>query len=156
MKVILLQNVEDLGKKYEVKDVKEGYARNFLLPEKLAKPATPEALKWLQDQKEIIAREAEEDLKKSQELASKIDGLEVTIPVKIGQGGQMFESINSQKISEALKDMGYEVKKSHIILDNPIKDLGEYPVKLSLDHNLESEIKIIISEQGSGSNPEED
>jgi large subunit ribosomal protein L9 len=72
MKVILLQNVEDLGKKYEVKDVKDGYARNFLFPEKLAKPATEEALKWLQDQKEVIAQEAEEDLKKSQDWHPKL------------------------------------------------------------------------------------
>ena len=65
MKVILLQDVEGLGKKYEVKEVKEGHARNLLLPEKLAKPATKEALKWLADQKEVIEKEAEEDLKKA-------------------------------------------------------------------------------------------
>lgn len=145
MKVILLQNVEDLGKKHEVKDVKDGYARNFLFPEKLAKPATEEALQWLEDQKETIAKEAEEDLKKAQELASKIDGLEVAISVKVGEEGQMFESINSQKIADVLKIMGYEVKKSQIILENPIKELGEFPVKLNLDHNLETEIKVIIT-----------
>jgi len=147
MKVILLQNVEDLGKKYEVKDVKDGYAQNFLLPEKLAKPATKEALKWLEDQKEVIAKEAEEDLKKSQELASKVDGLEVNISVKVGDEGQMFESINSQKIAEALKEMGFEVKKSHIVLESPIKELGEYPIKINLDHNLEVEIKVIVTEE---------
>ncbi|HQK63855.1 MAG TPA: 50S ribosomal protein L9 [Candidatus Staskawiczbacteria bacterium] len=145
MKVILLQNVEDLGRKYEVKDVKDGYARNFLFPEKLAKPATEEALKWLQDQKEVIAQEAEEDLKKSQELASKIDGIEVNISVKVGDEGQLFESINSQKIAEALKEMGFEVKKSQISLANPIKELGEFPVSVKLDHNLEAEIKLIIT-----------
>jgi large subunit ribosomal protein L9 len=145
MKVILLQNVEDLGKKYEVKDVKDGYARNFLFPEKLAKPATEEALKWLQDQKEVIAQEAEEDLKKSQELASKIDGIEVSVSVKVGDEGQLFESINSQKIAEALKEMGFEVKKSQIELVSPIKELGEFPVSVKLDHNLEAEIKLIVA-----------
>jgi large subunit ribosomal protein L9 len=145
MKVILLQNVEDLGKKYEVKDVKDGYARNFLFPEKLAKPATEEALKWLQDQKEVIAQEAEEDLKKSQELASKIDGIEVNISVKVGDEGQLFESINSQKIVEALKEMGFDVKKSQIELSSPIKELGEFPISVKLDHNLEAEIKLIVS-----------
>jgi large subunit ribosomal protein L9 len=145
MKVILLQNVEDLGKKYEVKDVKDGYARNFLFPEKLAKPATEEALKWLQDQKEVIAQEAEEDLKKSQELASKIDGIEVNISVKVGDEGQLFESINSQKIVEALKEMGFDVKKSQIELSSPIKELGEFPISVKLDHNLEAEIKLIVA-----------
>jgi large subunit ribosomal protein L9 len=145
MKVILLQNVEDLGKKYEVKDVKDGYARNFLFPEKLAKPATEEALKWLQDQKEVIAQEAEEDLKKSQELASKIDGIEVNISVKVGDEGQLFESINSQKVADALKEMGFEVKKSQIDLASPIKELGEFPISVKLDHNLEAEIKLIVA-----------
>jgi large subunit ribosomal protein L9 len=147
MKVILLQDVEDLGKKYEIKEVKDGYAKNLLLPEKLAKPATKEALEWLESQKEVIAKEAEEDLKKSQDLASQIDGLEVNMSVKVGDEGQMFESVNSQKISEKLKEMGFEVKKSHIVLESPIKELGEFPVKLSLDHNLEVEIKVIISEE---------
>ncbi len=140
-----MQNVEDLGKKYEVKDVKDGYARNFLFPEKLAKPATEEALKWLQDQKEVIAQEAEEDLKKSQELASKIDGVEVNVSVKVGDEGQLFESINSQKIAEAIKEMGFEVKKSQIELSSPIKELGEFPISIKLDHNLEAEIKLIVA-----------
>lgn len=147
MKVILLQDVEDLGKKYEIKEVKDGYAKNLLLPEKLAKPATKETLEWLNSQKEEIAKEAEEDLKKSQELASKVDGMEVNISVKVGEEGQMFESVNTQKISEKLKEMGFEVKKSHILLESPIKELGEFPVKLNLDHNLEVEIKVIISEE---------
>jgi large subunit ribosomal protein L9 len=147
MKVILLQNVEDLGKKYEIKEVKDGYAQNFLLPEKLARPATKEALEWLESQKEVMAKEVEEDLKKAQDLASKIDGLELNIAVKVGDEGQMFESINSQKIVDALKIMGVEVKKSQIILENPIKELGEFSIKVNLDHNLETEIKVIVTEE---------
>jgi large subunit ribosomal protein L9 len=145
MKVILLQDVEGLGKKYEVKEVKPGYARNFLVPQKMAKAATKQALKWLSGQKEVIEKEATEDLKSAQELASKLDGVEVTIAVKVGDEGQLFESINVQKIAEALKKMGYEVKKSQIELENPIKELGEFPVNIDLDHNLEAEIKLIIS-----------
>ena len=145
MKVILLEDVESLGKKYEIKEVKDGYARNFLLPQKLVKAATKQALKWLADQKEIIEKEAEEDLKKAQELASSLDGLEISVVVKVGEAGQMFESINSQKISEKLKEMGFEVKKSQIVLENPIKELGEFPVNINLDHNLEAEIKAIVT-----------
>ena len=144
MKVILLQDVEGLGKKYEVKDVKDGHARNFLIPEKMAKAATKQALKWLSDQKEVIEKEAEEDLKKAQVLASQLDGLELNITVKVGDEGQLFESINSQKIVEKLKEMGFEVKKSQIKLENPIKELGEFPINITLAHNLESEIKVII------------
>lgn len=147
MKVILLQDIEKLGKKYEIKDVKDGYARNFLLPKKLVKRATRDALKWLAGQKELIEKEAEEDLKQAQELASKLDGLEITIAVKIGEEGQLFESVNSQKIIEKMKEMGFEVKKSQIGLEKPIKELGEFPIKINLNHNLEVEIKLIITEE---------
>lgn len=145
MKVIILQDTEGLGKKYEVKEVKNGYARNFLLPNKIVRAATKEALKWLSDQKEVIEKEAEEDLKKAQELASKIDGIEVSIGVKVGDEGQLFESINTQKIVERLKEMGFEVKKSQVKLESPIKETGEFPISVSLAHNLEAEIKLIIT-----------
>ncbi len=145
MKIILLQDIGGLGKKYDVKEVKNGYAKNFLLPKELARAATKKALKWLEDQKEIIVKEAEEDLKLAQELASRLDGSEVAINVKIGEESQLFESINSQKIAEKLKEMGFEIKKSQIKLEKPIKELGEFPIKISLDHNLEAEISLIIS-----------
>lgn len=145
MKVILLQDVDGLGKKYELKEVKSGYARNFLLPEKLVKPATKIALQWLADQKEVIEKEAEEDLKKVQGIASNLDGLEVNIVVKVGDEGQLFESVNNQKIIDKLKEMGFEVKKSQVKLENPIKELGEFPVSISLSHNLEAEIKVILT-----------
>ena len=94
-------------------------------------------------------KKAEEDLKKAQELASKLDGVEVAIAVKVGGDGQLFESINSAKISEKLKEMGYEVKKSRILLEKPIKEVGETAVKVNLDHNLETEIRVIIMEEKS-------
>lgn len=144
MKVILLQDIEGLGKKYEIKEVKDGHARNLLLPEKMARAATKEALKWLSDQKEVIEKEVEEDLKKEQAIASNLDGLEVSIAVKVGDEGQLFESINAQKIIEKLKEMGFDIKKSQVKLDNPIKELGDFPVSISLSHNLEAEIKVII------------
>lgn len=150
MKVILLQDIDGLGKKYEIKEVKNGYARNFLLPEKTARAATKEALKWLGDQKEVIDKEVEEDLKRAQELASRLDGLEVNITVKVGDEGQLFESINVQKIIEHLKKMGFEVKKSQVKLEEPIKGLGEFPVSISLDHNLEAGIKVIIIAEDGG------
>jgi large subunit ribosomal protein L9 len=147
MRVILLQDVEKLGKKYDIKEVKNGYARNFLIPKGLAKPATKEAMKWLETQKEIEAKKAEEELKKIQDQASAIDGQEVVIPVKVGENGQLFESITTQKISEKLKEMGFEIKKTQIDLTEPIKQLGEFPVKIKFEHNLEAEIKVIVIEE---------
>ena len=147
MRVILLQDIDNLGKKYEIKEVKNGYARNFLFPKGLAKPVTKETLKWLQIQKEIEAKKAEEELKKVQEIASAIDGQEIIIPVKIGQEGQLFESITAQKISEKLKELGFNVKKNQIDLSGPIKEIGEFPIKIKLEHNLEAQIKVIVTEE---------
>jgi len=149
MKVILLEDIENIGKKFDIKDVKSGHARNLLIPQGLAKPATKENLKWLQEQKEIIEKKAEEGLKKAQGVASNVDGVEVSIPVKVGEEGQLFESVNNVKIAEKLKEMGFDIKKSQINLPEPIKELGEFPVKISLDHNLEVEINLIISEEKS-------
>ena len=147
MRVILLQDIENVGKKYEIKEVKNGYARNFLIPKGLVKPATKESLKWVKVQKEIEIKKSEEALKKAQEMASAIDGQEISISVKIGEEGQLFESITDQKIFEKLKELGFEIKKSQIDLPEPIKELGEFPVKIKFEHNLEAEIKVIIVEE---------
>jgi len=147
MRVILLRDVEKLGKKYDIKEVADGYARNFLISKGLAKKATKETLKWLEVQKETEAKEAEEELKKIQDFATNIDGQEIIIPVKIGEDGQLFESITSQKVFEKLKELSFEIKKDQIDLVEPIKELGEFPVKIHFKHNLEAEIKIIIIEE---------
>lgn len=147
MKVILLENVEKLGKKFDVKEVKTGYARNFLIPNNLAKPATDQAMKWLEAQKESIEKEAEGELKQIEEMVAKMDGLEVIIPVKVGDEGQLFEKITAQKVAEKLKEMELEIKKTQIELENPIEEVGEFPVKIKFEHNLEAEIRIIISEE---------
>mgnify|MGYP001608146735 CR=1 FL=1 len=147
MKVILLKDVENFGKKYDLKEAKAGYARNFLIPHGLVKPATKEALEWLAVQKEIIEKKSEEDLKKSQNFASSLDGQEVSIAVKVNDEGGLFESIGAQKICEKLKEMGFDVKKTQLNLTQPIKEIGEFPIKLKLPHNLESEIKVIVIEE---------
>jgi len=147
MKVILLQDVENVGKKLEVKEVKNGYARNFLIQKGLAKPATKEALKWLEAQKQVLEKNAEDALKKAQDVATSIDGVEIIVPVKIGEEGQLFESVNVQKISEKLKEAGFEIKKNQIDLPEPIKEIGEFPVKIKLEHNLEAEIRLIVTEE---------
>lgn len=145
MKVILLEDVEKLGKKYEIKEVKDGYAKNFLFPGNLARPATKEALKWLEIQNEILEKKAETSLKETEALVSSMDGLEVIITVKIGDEGQLFEKISTQKICDQLKEMGFNIKKNQLDMDKPFEDVGEFPVKVKFEHNLEADIKVIIS-----------
>ena len=147
MKVILLQDVADLGKKFEIKEVADGHANNLLIPKGFVKPATKEALEWVALQQEIAAKKAEEGLKKIQGVASQLDDLEVQITVKVGDKGQLFEAVNAQKIVDRLKEMGFEVKKDQVKLQEPIKELGEYPVKIGFEHNLEAEVQIIITEE---------
>lgn len=149
MRIILLQNVENIGKKFEVKDVASGYARNLLFPSNLAKPATREALEWLKLQTDILVKKAEEGLKTVQEMATSLDDLEITMLMKVGEEGQLFESVNAQKIADRLRELGYEVKKNQVQLEESIKELGEFPVKITFDHNLEADIRLIITEEPS-------
>lgn len=147
MKVILLQDIEKFGKKYDIKNVADGYARNFLLPKNLVKLATEENMKWLEIQKEALRQKSEEELKKVQGVASTLDGLEIVLSMKIGEKEQLFEAVTAQKIAEKLKEQGFDVKKTQIVLEDPIKELGEFTVKIQLGHNLEAEIKLIIVEE---------
>jgi len=147
MKIILLKDVEKLGKRLEVKDVKRGYARNHLISNDLARPATKETLKWLDIQKEIAQNQQEGELKKIQALIAKMDGRELNFSMKVGDKGQLFESLTAQKIKDALKEKGFDVSKEQIQLKQPIKALGEFSIKINFDHNLESIIKVIITEE---------
>ena len=147
MRVILLQDIDKVGKKYEVKEVTNGYARNFLIPNGMVKLATKQALIWLETQKEIEKKRIEKELKKNQELATAIDKQEVVIAVKVGEEEQLFESITAQKISGKLKELGFEVKKSQIEISEPIKELGEFPIKIKFEHNLEAEIRVIVTKE---------
>lgn len=144
MKVILLRDVPNTGRKHDVKEVSSGFARNFLIPKGLAIAADEESLKNLEMKKKADAERAEGELKEAEKAASKLDGAEVEIQVKAGKEGHLFESVNKQKVSDHLKEMGYNISKDQIDLKSPLKETGEFPIKLKMDHGLEAEIKIII------------
>ncbi len=145
MKVILIQDVENLGKKYEIKYVKNGYARNFLIPKGLAIPATKDKIAWAQEQLKKQVQEAEERLKEVQKIAEKLDGQEIMFDVRVGEKDQLYESITQTKIAKKLKEMGFEVSKNQIKLENPIKEIGEYQIKIALEEGLEPEVTVIVN-----------
>jgi len=145
MKVILLQDIDKVGKKFEVKNVADGFAKNSLFPKKLAQLATENALAWAETQREIAAKITEKELAEIQAKASQMDGQEINITVSVGDKNQLFESITAQKIADKLKENGFEIDKKQIALKEPLKEIGEYPVKLNFPHNLEAEIKVIIA-----------
>ena len=147
MKVILLQDIKGIGKQYEIKEIADGYARNFLIPRGLAKSTTKQDMKWANKQLKNKEEQAEQELLKTQGLAAKIDGLEVEINAKLNEEGKLFGSINALKICQRLKEMGFDIKKSQIELKEPIKETGEWPVKLTFSHGLEAEITVTIVEK---------
>lgn len=145
MKVILLDNLKELGNKYDVKDVANGYARNFLLPKGLAKLATKPALLELEKLREIEKVKQEKGLAKFQEIAKKLDGQEIEISMKTGESGALYGSITTTKISEVLNKKGFEIDKDQIVMKDPIKGLGEFDVTVKFPHNLETNIKVVVS-----------
>lgn len=147
MRVILLNDVEKLGKRGEIKIVADGYARNFLIPKKMAVLASQEEIEELERQREIEAQKAEEELLKFQEIAGEIDGLELEMAVKVGEDNKLFGAISENQIAEKLKEKGFDVEKNQIKLENPIKEIGEYEVVVEFPHNLEAKIKIIVTEE---------
>lgn len=147
MKIILLQDIDNLGKKDDVKKVADGYARNFLFPKNMAVLATTSNLKDLEEKQKIEAQKAEEELKMFQDRAGQLDGLELEIAVKVKDDGGLFGSITEAKISDKLKEKGIEIRKEQIKLEKPIKEPGEYETVIEFPHNLEARIKIIVVEE---------
>ena len=145
MKIILLKDVEKLGKKGEAKNVADGYARNFLIPNKMAVLATKSELIKLEEQKKIEAEKAERELKIYQEMANQIDGSEIEIPAKVGEDGKLFGAVTPSQIVEKLKENNFEIKKEQIKLEEPIKEIGEYEATIEFPHNLEAKIRIIVT-----------
>lgn len=148
MKVILLSDIPNVGRKSEIKTVSPGYARNFLFPRGLAMLATHSVVLEIERVSDEKRKSAEEDLEKISALARKLDGLEIEIPMKVSKEGVGYAAVSAQKISEVLKKFGYKISKNQIEIGSQIKKIGEYVVTVSLPHDLESEVKItVISEE---------
>lgn len=147
MKVILLQDVKALGKKGEVVEVSEGYARNMLLKKGLGKEATGSNMNDLKLQKANAEKVAKEALEAAQALAKEMEGKTVKMAVKTGEGGRVFGSVSSKEVAEAMKkQLGYEVDKKKILMDAPIKTLGVTNVPIKLHTKVTAEIKVHVTE----------
>ncbi len=147
MKVILLKNVPGLGRRGEVLEVAAGYARNFLLPWKLAEAVSDKRLKEFEREKFRQTEKAEKNLHKVQKIAEKLNQTEVEIFAKAAGSGRLYAAVSRAMIAKKLKEKGLAVSKDEIILDDSLKELGEFPVRISLPDGLEAEITVIIKEQ---------
>lgn len=144
MKIILLKDIRNLGKKLDVKHVSDGYARNYLVPRGLARLASQDALDELDE--ELRKREmiATEELEATQEAAESLDGIDVYVIAKADETGTVYGGVTAKKIVDALKEMGVTVDEKAIRIEHPIKEVGEYQVTVELDHGIEAEIKVIV------------
>ncbi|MBI4683867.1 MAG: 50S ribosomal protein L9 [Nitrospirae bacterium] len=144
MKVILKEDVKNLGKMGDTVNVAEGYARNFLLPKKLAVEALTENIKALEHQKKTIQEKAKKIKNTSADLSERIVSLAISIKAKAGEGDRLFGSITSMDIADALKNAGIDIDRKKIILEEPIKRIGSYSVGIKLHPEVIAELNIKV------------
>ncbi len=132
MKVILKAKVKGVGNAGEVKDVSDGYARNFLLPRGLAVSADANALKSLEQQQQMADKRDEREFTHNQNLKEKIENLKLDYKVKAGEGGRLFGSVTSKDIADEMARMGVKVDRRKVMLEEPIRQLGNYEIEIRL------------------------
>lgn len=147
MKVIFLKDVKGKGKKGELKEVAEGYARNFLLPQGLAQPATSGNVKQLEQKDKADAKRKEQEQQQAEALAGKLEKLDIEFKAKSGEGGKLFGSITSKQIAEELAKKKIKVDKRKIELDEPIRTLGTTEVLVKLHPQVTAKVRVRVTEQ---------
>ena len=148
MRLILREDVSNLGRSGEVVTVRNGYGRNYLLPQGLAVPATEGNVRQIEHQKKLIAAHNAKLSKDAQSVADKLGSLDVTIAKQAGEGDKLFGSVSTRDIEEALRDKGVTLDRKKIQLGEPIKSLGDYTVDVRLGQGVTGKIKIHIVSQG--------
>ncbi len=147
MKVILLEDVKALGKKGQVVNVSDGYARNMLLPKKLGVEATPKNMNDLKLKKAHDDKVAQENLEAARAFAKELEGKQVVMTIRVGEGGRTFGSISTKEIAEAAKSqLGYDIDKKKMNLPSPIKELGTTLVPVRLHPKVTGELKVVVKE----------
>lgn len=148
MKVVLLEDVKSLGKKGDIVEVSEGYARNFIIPKKKGVEANQENLNTLKLQKANEEKIAKEKLEAAKELATKLNEASVSLTIKGGKDGRTFGSVSSKEIEEAIKSqLGLEIDKKKLVIAEPIKTFGNHEVKVKLHKDVTATLKVKVGEE---------
>ncbi len=144
MKVILREDVEKLGKAGEIVKVADGYGRNFLIPRQLAVPADVRNVRTLEHDRRVIEARAKKTRKAAESLAEKVAAVSLTLPARAGEEGKLFGAITSRDIAEALEKAGVAIDRKHVQLAEPIKQVGDYKVKVKLGADIVPEISVSV------------
>lgn len=144
MKVVLLADVQGLGRSGDVVEVKDGYARNYLLPRGLAAEATAGRVRWMQEQQQARARRQEREREEAARLAAALQGLTVELRARAGEGGRLFGSVTAADIAEALAARGFAVSKRQVELEEPIKAVGVYTVPVRVAHGVVARVEVNV------------
>jgi large subunit ribosomal protein L9 len=148
MKVILTEEIRGLGTRGEVVTVKDGYARNFLLPKNLAREATTGNMKQIEHERRKWALLAQQEKDVAQKAADKVKGVKIRIEKRVGEGGHLFGSVTANEIADALAAKGIEVDKRRIELEQPIKSAGMHDVEVRLHRDVTAHIQVEVVAQG--------
>lgn len=144
MKIILRKDFSEIGKIGDVKDVKDGYARNYLIPRNIAYEATPGALRALEEEKKQTGRRSEKERVAAEKVAAQLENISVTLNMKVGEDEKLFGSVTSQMIADGLKEKGVTIDKRQVELDDSIKALGIYDVPVRLASGVIGKVKVWI------------
>jgi len=147
MEVILRDHVENLGRRGEIVRVADGYARNFLLPRKLALPATDANRKWVERERKIAEVRDSEERGAAEAIAARLSALEVTITRRVGENDQLYGSVTNADIADALAKKGFELDRRKILLPDPIKALGESTVPVKLHRDVTAQVKVRVAKE---------
>ncbi len=145
MEIILRDHVENLGKRGEIVKVADGYARNFLLPRKLALPATDANRKWVERERKITEARDLEEQAAAQMIATRLNALELTISRKTGENDQLYGSVTNADIGEMLAAKGFDIDRRKILLPDPIKVLGENVVPVKLHRDVTANVRVTVA-----------
>ncbi len=144
MKVIMKQNVDRLGKTGEILEVKDGYARNYLIPRQIVMPANARNMKIFEQEKKRVKIKETKDKRMAEQLAKKLEGVSLTATVAVGEEDKVFGAVTSQDIADLLKNQGFELDRRKIQIDEPFKALGIYEVPIKLHTDVEARVKLWV------------
>jgi large subunit ribosomal protein L9 len=148
MRVILRRNVENLGDMGSVVNVKDGYGRNYLIPRELAYFASESAVKRIAVEKKSFAKKVAQEKELAEVLMAEITDLQISVAMKVGEEGKLYGSVNQAMISDELKLRGYDIDRKNIIIEDPIKSLGVFDIKIKLHPEVITSVKVwVISEE---------